>query len=195
MPRHYTFPDLLDECKTLSISKFREWGYLEPGTFKSGVVHWSRNEQRYASIGVLIDTFADRPYLELDYKCNGEPIKYKVYLTSVSSNIGRGKVWYFLCPNTGKRCRKLYMINTYFLHRTAFKGAMYEKQTYSKHSRDQIRAWGKLFCTDNVYDQIYSKHFKTFYKGQPTKRYLKLWKKLRKAGEVSDKDLIDYLRG
>lgn len=194
MPKQYTFPDLLDECKTLSLSKFKEWGYLEPNSIKSGTVHWSRNEQRYSSISVSINTFADRPYLELDYKCNGEPINYKVYLVSIPSNIGEGKVWYFLCPNTHKRCRKLYMINTYFLHRTAFKNAMYERQTYSKHSRDQIRIWEKLFCTDKVYDEIYGKHFRKFYKGQPTKRYLRLWKKLRKAGEVSDTDLISYFK-
>jgi hypothetical protein len=194
MPRHYTFPDLLDECKTLSISKFKEWGYLEPGNFKSGTVHWSRDEQRYASISVLINTNAERPFLELDYRCNGEPVNYKVYLVSIPSNIGKGNVWYFLCPNTGKRCRKLYMINTYFLHRSAFRGAMYEKQTYSKNARQQAKLWGRLFDTDKIYEQIYSKHFKKQYAGKPTKRYLKLWKKLRDAGEVSERDLLNFLK-
>jgi hypothetical protein len=189
MPKQHTFPALYDECKTLSIAKFKEWGYLEPDSIKSGTVHWSRNEQRYASIGIMVNTFSESPYLELDYKCNGEPINYKVYLVAVPSNIGRGKVWYFLCPNTGKRCRKLYMIDRYFLHRSAFRGAMYEKQTYSKNAREQIRTWDKLFCTDKVYEMLYSKHFKRQYAGKPTKKYLKLWKRLRQAGEVLEREL------
>ena len=50
MPNHHTFPDLYDECKTLSITKLKEWGYLGPDSIKTGTVHCSRNEQRYASI-------------------------------------------------------------------------------------------------------------------------------------------------
>ncbi len=73
------------------------------------------------TISIQVNTISESPYTELDYKCDSEPIKYIIYLVSVPSNIGVGKVWYFLCPNTGKRCRKLYMINTYFLHRSAFK--------------------------------------------------------------------------
>jgi hypothetical protein len=79
-----------------------------------------------------------------------------------------GKVWYFLCPNTGKHCWKLYMINAYFLHRSGFRGAMYEKQTYSKNARQQFKLWGKLFDIDKVYEQLYSKHFKKQYAGKPT---------------------------
>lgn len=194
MPKQQTFPDLYDECKTLSIAFLKQYGYLEPNGIKSGTVHWSRNGERYASIGIAVNTFAERPYLELDYKCNGEPVKYKVYLVSVSSNIRKGKVWYFLCPNTGKRCRKLYMINTYFLHRSAFTGAMYEKQTYSKNARQQFKLWGRLFDTDKVYEHLYSRHFKKQYAGKPTKKYLKLWKKLRQAGEVSERDLKNCLK-
>ncbi len=85
------------------------------------------------------------------------------------------------------------MINTYFLHRSAFKGAMYEKQTYSENSRQQIKIWSKLFDTDKVYEQIYSKHFKKYYAGKPTKQYLKLWKKLRQSGEVSEMDCLKLL--
>ena len=192
MPKQYTFPSLYDECKTLSIAFLKQYGYLEPDSIKSGLVHWSRNGERYASIGIAVNTFAERPYLELDYKCNGEPIKYKVYLVSVSSNIGKGKVWYFVCPNTGKRCRKLYMINTYFLHRSAFRGAMYEQQTYSKNARQQIKVYRRYFETDIIYDQIYSKHFKKQYAGKPTKRYLKLLKKLKRAGEVSERELLNF---
>jgi hypothetical protein len=90
MPKPHTFPSLYDECKTLTIAFLKEHKYLEPDRIQSGTVLWSRNRERYASISIEVSTFADRPYLELDYRCKGQPIKYKVYLISVSSNIGKG---------------------------------------------------------------------------------------------------------
>jgi hypothetical protein len=70
---------------------------------------------------------------------------------------------------------------------------MYVKQTYSKNARQQYKLWDRLFCTDKVYEELYTKNFKKQYKGKPTKRYLKLWNKLRQAGEVSERDLLQYL--
>src|SRR4051794_10619144 len=34
--------------------------------------------------------------------------QYKVYLDEVDSNLSKGKVLYFLCPESGRRCRILY---------------------------------------------------------------------------------------
>lgn len=169
-------------------------GYLEPASIKSGAIHWSRNDERYASIGIVVNTFTDRPYLELNYNCNKAPISYKVYLVSISSNIGKGKVWYFVCPSTGKRCRKLYMIQTYFLHRKAFTGAIYEKQTYSKKARQQIKVLSWYLGIDKIDEEMYSRHFRKQYAGEPTKRYLQLLKKLKQADEVSEKDLTGRLK-
>jgi hypothetical protein len=138
--------------------------------------------------------FADQPYIEFDYKCNGKSVNYKVDLVSISSNIGKGLIWYFLYPNTKERCRILYLANTYLFHRKAFKGCMYESQTYSNNTRQQFRLWGKVFGTEKIYEQIYSKNFNKYYAGQPTKKYLKLCQKLRQTDEISEQDLIAWLR-
>jgi hypothetical protein len=170
MPRHTTFPDLYDECKTISIAFLKQNGYLGPDQWRYGNITWSRgegsNKRITGSIGIWVSTKDNDFYLELDYKCNDKPIKYKVPLVTRPSNIGKGVVWFFRCPNTGKLCRKLYLIDTYFLHRTAFRGAMYEKQTYSKHARQQAKLWGRLFDSDKVYEEVYSKHFKKQYAGK-----------------------------
>jgi hypothetical protein len=113
-----------------------------------------------------------------------------VRLVTMPANIGKGIVWYFLCPNTGKRCRKLYMVDTYFLHREAFKGAMYEKQTHSKYVRGQLRLFEKLFNKENAWEQVYSKYFKKHYKGKPTKRYLKICMQKNYASDISYEDLL-----
>jgi len=154
----------------------------------SGTLTWSSNGEKTASISITVST-NKKPYIELDYKYNDEPRKYKVSFVSIPSNLGKGKVWYFLCPKTHKRCRKLYSIGGYFLHRETFKGCMYDSQTKSKRWRQMDRVYGSYFELDNLYEELYSKHFKTHYNGKPTKRYLKLLKQINKNVRFSASDI------
>lgn len=135
MPKPFTFPTLYDEALQIRISKLKEWGYLKPEQVKTGTLTWSRNGNETGSITITVNTYSEQPYIELDYKFRGELRNYEVYLTSTPSNLKRGEIWYFICPQTIKRCRKLYSINGYFLHREAFNGSMYESQTQSKQYR------------------------------------------------------------
>lgn len=181
MPKPYTFPTLYDEALQISISKLKEWEYLHPNQIKSGTITWSRNGNKTGSISIQVNTHDEECYIELDYKYRDEPRNYKVYLTSNPSNLNRGKIWYFICPQTNNRCRKLYSIGGYFLHRAAFNGCMYESQTHSKKWRQIEKLYGSYFESDKCYEELYSKHFKKFYNGKPTKRYLKLIKKINEA--------------
>ena len=185
MPKPHTFPTLFDEVKTVSITFLTKHGYLKPNQLKVGSVHWSRNGENIGSISIRVCTHSENLFLEFDYKCNQVPIKYKVQLISVPSNLGKGVVWYFVCPRTGKRCRKLYLADTYFYHREAFKGCMYEKQTQSKKSRYLDKTIGAYFKSDQLYEQLYKKNFKKQYAGKPTKKYLKLTQQIQKAESVS----------
>ncbi len=185
MPKPHTFPTLLDEVNTVSISKLKEWGYLQPNHWQSGTIRWSRNGETTSSIGISVYTGSDDPHLKLSYKHRGEPTEYKVPLVTLPSNLGKGQVWYFICPATGKRCRKLYSVGRYFLHREAYTGCMYEKQTYSKHAREQIKYYESLLGSEKLYEELYSKNFKSHYAGKPTKRYLRLMKKINKSGQCS----------
>ena len=40
-----------------------------------------------------------------------------------------------------------------------------------------------------IYEELYSKHFKTHYNGKPTKRYLKLMKQINKNVRFSASDI------
>ena len=188
MSKFPTFPTLYDGCNKLTISFLKSRNYLTLGTFKGGTVIWSSGKGEYkkeaGSISIKVCTYSESPYIELDYKCNGELINYRVKLVSIPSNLGKGVVWFFVCPQTGKRCRKLYLISNYFFHRTAFRGCMYEKQTQSKKYKLLGKLFGNDFAIDRVYEQINSKHFKKQYNGKPTKRYLRLQKIINKS-EIS----------
>lgn len=166
MAKTCTFPDLYDEVKTLSITSLKKWGYLEPNRIQTGTVKWSRGERKTGSIGIAVYTVGTDWYINLQYTSNGKEIDYRINLVSMPSNLGIGKIWYFLCPRTGKQCRKLYLINTLFLHREAHKGC-YSIQTYSK----QMRGLFKALNEETAIEAIYDKHFKKFYAGKPTKRY------------------------
>jgi hypothetical protein len=85
------------------------------------------------------------------------------------------------------------MVQTYFYHREAFKGGLYEKQTYSHRGRKLNKSLEDLLGVDKVYEQIYSKYFKTQYAGKPTKRYLKLLRRIQVAGSISANDVLRHL--
>jgi hypothetical protein len=185
MSKPHTFPILFDEVKTVSISFLNIHGYLKTNQLKFGSVHWSRNGEKIGSISIKVCTYSENSFIEFDYKCNEQPVRYRVQLVSALSNLGKGFVWYFICPRTGMRCRKLYLVDTYFYHRSAFKGCMYEKQTQSKKSRYLDKTLGAYFETDQLYEQIYKKNFKKQYAGKPTKKYLKLTQQIQKAESIT----------
>ncbi len=119
-------------------------------------------------------------YVDLSYTYKGKLINDRILLTYTQSNLNNGgKIWFFICSHTSKRCRKIHLIGTHFLHRTAYKKIYYESQTHSYMDR--------LLCrfpkADKAQKLINSKYFKKYYKGKPTKRYLKCLNQIEKANK------------
>jgi hypothetical protein len=193
MPKPYTCPALLDEVKSVSISFLSKHNYLKPDQLRSGSVTWSINGNSTGSISIKVNTHLEQSYIELDYKCNGVLINYRVQLISAPSNLGKGVVWYFICPSTRKRCRKLYLVDTYFYHRSAFRGCMYEKQTQSKSNRYLDKTMEAYFRSDQIFEKLHQKHFKKYYADKPTKKYLQLIKIIQRSERIIyslDKDFF-----
>lgn len=194
MPKPSSFPTLFNKALQINISKLKGWGYLVPGQIKNGTINWSRDGNRTGSISIMANTRSEQPYIELDYKYRDEPRKYKVFLTLTRSNLNRGKIWYFICPVTKKRCRKLYSIGGYFLHREAFKGCLYETQTESKKYRELYKPIGKFLWSETINNEIYKKHFKKKYAGKPTKRYLRIMKKIQETESIPVEKINQFLK-
>ncbi len=193
MPKLYTFPTLYNEALQINISKLKSWGYLTPGQVINGVLNWSNNGNPTGSISIKVYTLDSRPYIELNYKYKDEPRKYKIYLISTPSNLNKGEIWYFLCPWTNKRCRKLYSIGGYFLHREAFNGCMYESQTHSKKYRQLEKTYGAYFKSDNLYSELYKKHFKKTYAGRPTKKYLRIMEQITNSEQIDHRKIENLI--
>ena len=192
MGRYGNYPTTVEDCKTISISKLKEWNYLTIGG-RSGVINWSRNGQETGRISIEVVFNQYVKYIMLDYQTNGKPIRYKVNIESIKSNLGKGEILYFVCPETNKLCRKLYLNSGYFLHRTAFKDLIYSKQVESKKNRDLLKLFETAFVSDEVYEKRYKKYFKTHYKGKPTKKYLKLQNKIDTANKFPSNYLEQML--
>lgn len=188
MAKNPTFPDLYDDALQMSITKLKEWGYLQPKQYFSTLLRWSRRGNETGSITIWVNTTVLPYRIELDYKYRDEPRKYTVTIISKPSNLGKGEIFYFVCPQTGKLCRKLYSIGGYFLHRDAFAGCYYESQTYSKKWREMDKVYAAHF-NDSIYEQIYKKYLKKTYAGKPTKKYARLSAQLAKKEMLSSYEL------
>jgi hypothetical protein len=178
MPRMSMFPNTVEDCLTYNIKSLVDKGYLSVYSAFDCTSTWSRNGSEFAKVSYQIFNSEDEAYIIFDYLFNNEPRKYRVDLVSKVSNLGKGKIYFFECIKTGKLCRKLYMKNGYFVHRTAYNNLMYSNQIESKKNRDLLRIFDKAFLKDEVYETRFKKYFKTHYKGKPTKRFLKTQRKI-----------------
>lgn len=192
MSRHSSYTTTYDEAIQINISKIKEWGYLKPGQIKSGSLTWSRDGSITDTVGIKVNTASVSPYLELDYQVSGLRVNYRIQLVSIPSNLGSGHVWYFLCPVTRRRCRKLYSVGPEFLHREAYQDCIYESQRRSHKERELTKLNEKLYAEIKAYEQILTKHYKSHYAEKPTKRHLKMLKKIAEAKGFSTSDLIGF---
>ena len=192
MPKISTIPTLFDEVKKLDAAKLKQWHYLEPEQIKSGVIRWWRGGSEIGSISITADMTGE-PQIRLSYNSMGEPVNYTVYLTSLPSNLGIGRIWLFICPVTGKRCRYLYAAGKYFLHREAHSGCLYESQTYSKKQRELDKTFRVYFGAEKHYKELYSSFFKTHYAGKPTKRYSRIINQIQQAERMNPKEIEQLL--
>ena len=144
MPYNNSFPTLYDECRTIAMSDLIRWKYIQKHLRQAGFLRWTRYGVDEASLNFLIDYTTDYPYMELKYTLmqDDKQINYRINITSVPSNLGKGEVLYFVCPFTFKRCSKLYLLNGRFAHRSIVKGA-YTTQTYSSHTRCLIQRFDR----------------------------------------------------
>ena len=193
MPKSPTFPYLFDEGKYISTSNLKKWGYFKMNTWKQGTITWSRNGVETSSIGIEIKMRETGSELRLIYNCQKVKHNYRIALEGLPSNIGDGKIWYFICPFTGKRCRKLHLINGIFKHRSALSGGMYSTQTKNKKWRQIEKVYGSYFDSDKHYTEIHSKYFKKTYNGKLTKRYKKLLQEIQKAERFNARDIEQLL--
>ena len=184
--RPRTLAPLIDEALQLSSTKLKRWGYLQPGKSSSTTLKWSTNGQPRGQIdaAIRIDSSGESGVINLSYLYKQEYDRdYSIDLVTKPSNLGIGRIWYFVCPKTGRNCRKLYSVGGYFLSRYAHSTILYESQTESKTSRGLRKLLQPHFDSDEAYNQLRKPYLKTTYRGRPTKTYLRLQRIIDRASK------------
>lgn len=190
MGRHSDIPNIYDFCKQLSVSDLKKWNYLKPNRITEGVIRFTSFNYDILEVSIKVSTDIENPFIELKYLISGTELNYRVYFEFVPSNLGTGNIWYFSCPRSHTRCRKLYLINGYFQHRTAYNKGYYQTQTLGTKDKFLIRQSDKMTKANNAKSKLYSKNFKKHYNGKPTKQYLKLLKQIEAGGGISEAELL-----
>ena len=181
MGRYNTGIATTEQSLKIDLSYLLKNGFLKKNSVLNGTLRW--NTQYNPNLGsIQIQTYyTDKEsWIRLIYVTTelstGEKTEhdYKVYLTKVKSNLGKGEVLYMICPVSGQRCRILYC--AYGSHiwksRESYNNRIYYGyQAVSKYEYSNTRYWN----IDNKQEKIKSQKLReqTHYKGQPTKRYIK----------------------
>lgn len=193
MGRWATYPTPIEDLKFLSIGDLKRMKLLTNGSIVNTVINWTNRNtnEKTGSISVHIRTNDHGGQITFDYTYRDkEKINYTAQLITRPSNLAKGLQWFFVCPSTGKICRKLHLIGGYFCHRSTNPNLMYAKQIESKKMRDWSKRFG-ILLNDEVYEKLYSKYFKTHYNGKPTKKYLKLLKIIDHKENIN---IVDFKR-
>jgi hypothetical protein len=117
---------------------------LVRGHRRQGVLTWTWGQGGKASIGYRLDLDAERLTLNFTTGSDRRPIEQSIRLTATYPHFG-GRRWWMTCPETGKRCGKLYSNagSDLFLSREAL-GLAYRSQREDEMDRALRRAFKVL---------------------------------------------------
>lgn len=185
MPKPHSLPYFNEDLLKLDISKLKSCNYLSGKKISSGEITWRVRGNKIGAVNFELNTLSKEPFMKLDFTFNGVIGQNFIRLVQIESNLGKGLIWYFLCPVTGKKCRKLYHLNGNFAHREAHASCMYESQTFSKKNRDLLQVLIPKHKESDLLDKLNKKYFKKYYRGKPTKRYKIILLELQKASKIT----------
>jgi len=181
---------ILERCISLDVGKFRfDWSM--PGKILTGNSRWFHSDKETSSIGYRVHTDPAHPLLILLYSIDGQDVTQVVELAAVPSNLHRGQYWFFICPVSGRRCKKLHLIRGLFQHRTALPGVFYRQQVRAKWLFGRyLDAYEGI---SEILEAAEQPYFREYYAGKPTRRTLRMLRKVEKLKPRMSKSIANHL--
>ena len=164
MPKSRTVYSYLDKSLQINIKDVQK--LLVKGCNKG--LHWQWPNG--SNILMHLNYQGDQPVMKLLYSVNGESIQLTVFIVAKPSNLGKGNVWYFICPVSGLHCRILYDVQSKFVHRKAYPGQHYYMQVHSKTNR---LIESLLPRQEAAIEKCKPHTLREWYAGRWTKRYIR----------------------
>lgn len=176
MGRDRTGAIFTSEARRLDLSFLLKKGFIKKNTRLQGVINWTIRDEPTGSMSILTNHTADEKWIRLsytatDFKGVQTSFDYKIDLVEVDSNLGKGKLLYMVCPESGKRSRILYLAYgaNKFKCREAYQNRLY----FSTQKCSKLDFWNtKYFEMVSKIEKFGSLRTKT-HKGKPTKRALR----------------------
>lgn len=151
-----------------------------------GVINWTGGQ----AVNFRCRMSQTEKYLRLMYAVtdrNGKRTEYdyKIEIDEVQSNLGKGTILYFLCPESGKRSRILIsaygepkFINREYYHTKYGLRLYYGCQKTSKTDYHNTLYFDLKRKVERLEAELNKKHRNTHYRGRPTKDQIQLakWK-------------------
>lgn len=196
MPKYSTGAYTTGEALRIEINFLFKNGFIENGKILNKSLMWTdANGNPCGNIGVMSVFTNDEKYIQLNYtltESNGDEYKrnYKVYITGVKSNLGKGLNYYFLCPVSNRRCKILYGAygSHYFKSRESYQNRIYyDCQIASKHYYSIQR----YFTLEKRLEKLCRKKHRETYNGAKTRsvknidkveQELYYWDRIRMSG-------------
>lgn len=178
MGRYQTGAITTKETMRIELSYLIKMGMIKKGFKLSTSLSWGN---KYSigietSYGIEKEDYIRLSYILTDREGSKKSYDYKIRLIPVDSNLRKGKILYFLCPVTFKKCKILYRCygSDIWKSRDAYQNRIYYKsQISSKTDNWNDKYWN---CEDEIEKLLTNYRKQSVYKGKPTKRALKIQK-------------------
>jgi len=163
------------EIPRIELSTLLKRGFIQKDAIVKGIFKWTDGseigiESTYTEKEQFIRLF----YMITDQKNVAYEYDYQIQLTFIASNLGKGQVPYFICPEIGKRCRILF--KAYGSHKWKCRDAynktiFYESQVCSKYNRYNDEYWKLDKQIKKLEEETRNQ---SYYNGKPTRRFKRL---------------------
>jgi len=165
---------------TIEVCRIELKFLLKQGLIKKNCkINASLSWNNESNISIYSSYTEQEKYIRLKYTLtetstgNKFEYDYNIELIEKPSNLGKGKVLYFVCPETNNNCRILYRCYGYhkWKSRKAYKNRIYyESQTCSKYDYFNKRYWQ----LDKQIKKLKTQRKSYLYKDLVTKKYIRL---------------------
>lgn len=142
MGRNSSIPVIFDYCCSISIGELIQWGYFRGDDIVTGKVTYYLGHHEILVLYLAVSFSGDFGLVRFQYFQGGIEFDYFISLVSRKSNLGRGLVWHFRCPFSGRMAKKLHFLQGHFKHRSCVSNGYYQIQVVSKFDRVLFKKFG-----------------------------------------------------
>lgn len=177
-----------DSLKKISTAFLKKHDYFSG--WRSGTITWTSGwDESKSSVGIEVSTMSGNNYLRIHYTqtdrdtSEKKDFDYKIPLTTTPCRYGGVRYW-FTCPwykngtYCGKRVATLYKNGDYFACRHC-----YDLTYDSRNLSGFTKAFGSIVSFPEL-ERLEGEVKRQYYRGEPTKRYLRFLKKEEKANRA-----------